>query len=284
VTVAREHAASRRQAGLAERAVRIALYFLGFVPIFLGIELGFRLWAMPLGPERDAERVRRFNLLTRWWGCSLTWLTRRVLDVDLEVRGAKPDGRFVILANHQSTADIVFLITAFAPLDLKYAAKKSLGRWIPSVSTYLVHGGAALIARTSSREDLAALRDLGRGLERWQGSAVIFAEGTRSEGGELGTFHPAAARVVARESGLPLLPACIEGSHAAKDLPSFARGMVGARVVVTIGAPRPAPANGPAFQEALEDVEAWVARTIDDVRAEAATRPPLGVPELRTSS
>ena len=254
--------------GRLERWLRLLLYFPCLFAIFVGIEVGFRVWAMPFRAPEDPERIRRFNLLTRWWGCSLSWITRTILGVRTVIRGERPPGRHVILSNHQSTADIAFLMAIFAPHDLKFVAKRSLGRGIPSVSTYLVHGGAALISRDESRDDLKALKRLGAGLERWDASAVVFAEGTRTEDGELGRFRSAAARVVARESGLDWLPLCIEGSHVAKTLPDFIRGMAGARIVFTIGEPRPAPRGAAECRAALDEIEDWVRATIESVRAE----------------
>ena len=97
---------------------------------------------------------------------------------------------YLIVANHQSMFDIpIFgglLFTNFP----KYVSKKSLARWIPSISYNLRRGGHALIDRGDRDQALGAIRALGEQVRERGVSAVIYPEGTRARRGELGEFKP----------------------------------------------------------------------------------------------
>jgi 1-acyl-sn-glycerol-3-phosphate acyltransferase len=102
----------------------------------------------------------------------------------------RPWTPYLIVANHQSMFDIpIFgglLFTNFP----KYVSKKSLARWIPSISYNLRRGGHALIDRSDRDQALQAIRALGRAVCARGVSAVIYPEGTRARAGELGEFRP----------------------------------------------------------------------------------------------
>jgi len=103
--------------------------------------------------------------------------------------GFRPDGRYVIVSNHQSMLDIPILGTLFRRSFPKYISKRSLGRYIPSVSYNLRHGGHALIDRGDTGGSIEVIRRLGERVHRQEVSAVIFPEGTRARQGQLGDFR-----------------------------------------------------------------------------------------------
>src|SRR2546427_12978341 len=75
----------------------------------------------------------------------------------------------------------------------KYISKRSLGRWIPSVSYNLRRGGHVLIDRGDAPGAVATIRELGRRVQAGGISAVIFPQGTRPRAGELREFRRAGA-------------------------------------------------------------------------------------------
>jgi 1-acyl-sn-glycerol-3-phosphate acyltransferase len=103
--------------------------------------------------------------------------------------GVRPDGRYVIVSNHQSMLDIPILGWLFRRSFPKYISKRSLGRYIPSVSYNLRRGGHALIDRNDSGGAIEVIRHLGERVHRREVSAVIFPEGTRARHGQLGDFR-----------------------------------------------------------------------------------------------
>jgi 1-acyl-sn-glycerol-3-phosphate acyltransferase len=214
-------------------------YFVAMLAVCLYCEAIGRVWTLWLAPKGSKIRVRRANRVTRHWNVVLTELTFRLLGARLDVRGELPPGRFIVVSNHQSTADVAILPWALRSLNLKFVAKEELGRYVPTVSMALKHWGSALISREATRQDIARIKTMARGLDHWDGSVVIFPEGTRSRDGRLRPYKAAAVRIVAHETGLPILPIAIDGTHVASDLVGFARHMIGARGVLTIGRPIP---------------------------------------------
>jgi 1-acyl-sn-glycerol-3-phosphate acyltransferase len=267
-----------RAMGAWERRARVLLYFLGLTAVCLYTELAFIFWAQGWSLFDPAGRRRRFNVLTSQWGYWLCELTRRVLKARLEVRGEIPPGRFVIVSNHQSTADIAILFWVFRNRNCKFVAKKSLGRGKPAVSRSLRLGGAALIARDPSRADLKNLRDMAASMEAWDGCPAVFAEGTRSRDGTVLPYQQAALRIVAKGSGLPLLPIAIDGTHVAPDLPGFIANMPGSSHLLTIGEPIPVERWRADFKQAVEEMHDWAETTIETDRQGGSIPPPPRAP------
>lgn len=258
------------------RSARLVIYFIALVVVCLYCEVIGRVWSLWLAPKGSEARVRRANLVTRHWHVVLTELTLRVLGSRLEVRGTVPPGRYIVVSNHQSTADIAILPWALRGLNVKFVSKEELGRWIPTVSMALRHWGSAMISREATRDDIGRLRVMARGLAHWQGSVVIFPEGTRSRDGRILPYKAAAVRIVAGEADLPLLPIAIDGTYVAPDLPGFARGMPGAVGTLTIGTPIPRHQWEGRLEDVVEDIRTWARDTIEMGRRDGSVVPPPG--------
>ena len=252
------------------RWARLAAYFAAVSGVCVYCEVVGRVWCMWLAPEGSRTRVRRANIVTRHWHVVLTELTLRLLGAQLDVRGTVPPGRYVVVSNHQSTADIAILPCALRSLNVKFIAKEELGHGIPTVSMALRCWGSALISRAATRADIARLRAMARGLAYWEASVVVFPEGTRSRNGRLSPYKVGAVRIVAKETGLPLLPVAIDGTHVAPDLPSFVRQMPGACGRVTVAAPIPPEVWGGRLNSVVEEIRAWARETIETGRRDGS--------------
>lgn len=129
------------------------------------------------------------------------------------LRGALPeaDGRpLIIIANHQSTLDVVGLGWYLRRLSPCFVAKRELGRGIPSVSFNLRHSGAALIDRNDARQSLAEIGRLGVRLHEEGGAVVIFPEGTRARRGGIQPFAAAGVKILLKKCPeARVLPVCI---------------------------------------------------------------------------
>jgi 1-acyl-sn-glycerol-3-phosphate acyltransferase len=251
------------------RGARLVAYFAGMAGVSLYCEVLGRTWCNLLAPPGSPERVRRANFVTRHWNTTLTRLTLWAFKARLDVRGDVPPGRFIVVANHQSIADIAVLASSLRSLNVKFVAKEGLGRGIPAVSLALREWGSALISRSGSRKDVASLRNMAAGLERWEGSVAIFPEGTRSRDGRVQPFKPAAVRIVAEVANLPILPVAIDGTYAASDLAGFAKNLNGAHGTLTIGRPIAPEEWRGNLDQVVQDVRAWIEDTVERDRASA---------------
>lgn len=145
----------------------------------------------------------------------LLWVFR-IAGTRLEVErspAVKPWTPYLIVANHQSMFDVpIFgglLFTNFP----KYVSKRSLARWIPSISYNLRRGGNAIIDRNDRDQALGAIRQLGDQVHQRGVSAVIYPEGTRARAGELGEFKPKGfLELMAAAPDVAVLPVAIDNS------------------------------------------------------------------------
>lgn len=95
-----------------------------------------------------------------------------------------PDNAPVIIAsNHQSMWDIPPLIWFLRKLHVKFISKKELGKGIPTISYNLKYGGSVLIDRKNPKQATSEIEKMGRYIQQYNRSVVIFPEGTRSRTG-----------------------------------------------------------------------------------------------------
>jgi len=121
-------------------------------------------------------------------------------------RHVPEEGGALIVANHQSYLDIP-LIAASLDRHVCFVARRSLAD--SKVLAFVMRQcGAVLIDRGSA--DRVALREIADHLAAGD-LVVIFGEGTRTHDGSVGEFK-GGARLIARKSPVPLIPASIHGS------------------------------------------------------------------------
>jgi 1-acyl-sn-glycerol-3-phosphate acyltransferase len=139
-------------------------------------------------------------------------MTRIALSVMFPLRftgceNVPAQGGALVLSNHQSHLDPPMLGVG-CPRQMRFMARLSLFHFSPF--GWLIQSlGAIPIDREGSA--LSGIRATIQSLR--QGHLVlVFPEGTRSRGGEIGTFKPGLA-VVARRAGVPIVPAAIEGAY-----------------------------------------------------------------------
>lgn len=146
---------------------------------------------------------------------SLLWVLRICgTRIDIERSPTiRPWTPYLIVANHQSMFDIpIFGGLLFSNFP-KYISKRSLARWIPSVSYNLRRGGNAVIDRTDRGQALGAIRALGAQVRDRGVSAVIYPEGTRARHGELGDFKPKGfLELLDAAPGVAVMPVAIDNS------------------------------------------------------------------------
>jgi 1-acyl-sn-glycerol-3-phosphate acyltransferase len=120
---------------------------------------------------------------------------------------------YIMVSNHQSLFDVPIFGGLLFSNYPKYVSKRELGRWLPSVSFNLTHGGNAIIDRDDPRQAREAIRELGLAAEERNVAVVIFPEGTRSRDGRLRPFRSGGlAELLAAAPSLPVVPVTIDGA------------------------------------------------------------------------
>jgi 1-acyl-sn-glycerol-3-phosphate acyltransferase len=241
-----------------------------FLPVFGLVMAGFdvaqrlaRLFGQR--PQEYVAGALQWSLVHAFRICD----TRVVVQRSPEVR---PGASYIIVSNHQSMFDIPILGSLFFSNFPKYISKRSLGRWIPSVSYNLRRGGHVLIDRSDAPGALEAIRALGRRVRAGDASAMIFPEGTRARVGELGRFKPGGTLALLEAApDTPVVPVAIDESWRLLQH-NFLPVPWGVRVRVHIGAPiaRHADEDGAALLERVrEEIAAMLAEWRGDAQAPA---------------
>jgi len=188
--------------------------------------------------------------------------------------------RFILVTNHQSLADIVMLVAAFPRHPLKFVAKRSLQRGIPTLSKCLRYGRHAIIDRTGAlHRTRRALVELTR-LDRRPlpdspyppCSLALFPEGTRSRDGRIGRFHRAGMRILAEQTGLPVVVAALDGGTGISRLHTL-RNLTGVHYRVKVLEILPPALDRRAVTEVLGRARQAIATQVASWRADAAGEP-----------
>jgi 1-acyl-sn-glycerol-3-phosphate acyltransferase len=194
-------------------------------PLAVAVFLGFYVHS------KLASKSRAHHVEKSW--------SRRLLaiaGVRVEVRGAdnvREGGPFVLVSNHQSLVDTPLLL-AYLPCRFRFLAKQSLFR-VPFIGGHLAKGGHVAVAREDGRSAIQSLAECAAKIRSQEVSVLIFAEGTRSEGG-MQAFKSGAAHL-AIQTGAPVIPITVEGTAAILPKNSFCLRPGSARL--TVGKPIP---------------------------------------------
>ena len=247
------------------------------VIMFLFNELRLAL-VLRWGPNRR-QRVERFMAIQ---GRRMLETVNRLcgLRYSFDTGAASLPHRFILVTNHQSLADILMLLAAFPRHPLKFVAKRSLQRGIPTLSKCLRYGCHAIIDRTGAlHRTRRALLELTR-LDRRPlpdsrfppCSLALFPEGTRSRDGRVGAFHRAGMRILAEQTGLPVVVAALDGGSGISRLHTL-RNLTGVHYRVRVLEILPPALDRRAVAEVLGKARQAIANQVAAWRGAAAGDP-----------
>ena len=182
----------------------VLVWLTGVLYMLVLFPLTFAVWLVML--PFDKERMVTHMLLVYQ-----SWLICHIMPVwSLETMGNLKSAKgktFVVISNHQSILDILFINSL--GMRFKWVSKIEntkvpvLG-WYLKMADYLTVDRGDRDSKDRMIED--ALSCLRRGT-----SVMMFPEGTRSAGGDLGIFKRGAFQL-AIASGRPVLPVVIDGT------------------------------------------------------------------------
>ncbi|MCP3901561.1 MAG: 1-acyl-sn-glycerol-3-phosphate acyltransferase [Desulfobacteraceae bacterium] len=167
---------------------------------------------------------------------AVTWAKTSCFLVPLKVRvlgkeNFSPEKSYIIVANHQSMADIIIL-QAYINLKIKWIMKKELES-IPLFGFACKKLGCIYVDRFNNASALASMQKARKSLSK-DSSVIFFPEGTRSRGGKLLNFKKGAFRF-AMATGRPILPITIKDSY--KILPADSVEVTPGQVTVVVHPP-----------------------------------------------
>ena len=196
--------------------------------------------------------------VTHLWGRVCLWIAG--VPVVVEGLDRLDEGeRYVIMANHESSLDIVVLLTALPPsVELRFLAKKSLFS-IPILGWAMKSAGFIPVDREDRSTAVATLSQTLAEVER-RGSPLVFPEETWTTDGRLLPFARGGF-LVALKAGLPILPVGLEGPRLV--LPPNEGILRPQPVIVRIGKPIPTVGLGVSSRRELM---ARTRREIDNLR------------------
>lgn len=170
------------------------------------------LWWPLLGIVRLSDRDPLRRKTGRWFrrlGPALATINPwRIRITGLE--NIDPAQAYVVVANHQSMADIP--VIAHLRIDTKWLGKAEAFRW-PVFGSMCRWAGDVPVDRSDRRKGAGAMLQCGRYLRQGV-SVVFFPEGTRSLDGRVKPFSEGPFLLAIREH-VPVLPITLEGSGSA---------------------------------------------------------------------
>lgn len=178
-----------------------------------------------------------------------------------ENRELVPNGApLIIVANHQSLYDIIAIIWFMRRWHPKFVSKKELGKGIPSVSYNLRHGGSVLIDRKDPKQAIPVIKGLSEYIEKYNRSAVIFPEGTRSKNGKPKEFAQSGLKILCKYApSAYVVPITINNSWKMVKFGFFPLGL-GNRLTFTVH--EPLAVNSMPFEELFIKTEEAVTSAV----------------------
>lgn len=185
----------------------IAVFAVTGIAIIVFIPLGLCTFLISLFGFKKPMNLILYKI-ARIWARVIIGLTGCRMTVEGTEHIPK-EGGFCFVANHVGIFDII-LALAYAGRPFGFIAKKELLS-IPGINIWILLLGGLFIDRKQPRKALATIS---RGVRRIKsgGGMLIFPEGTRSRGQELGPFLPGAFKL-ATQSGAVIVPVAITGSY-----------------------------------------------------------------------
>lgn len=185
-----------------------------------------------------------FTRFARGWARSILRLAGIRVRV-LHAERLRSDTSSVVIANHESFADILVLL-ATLPMQVRFLAKRSVFR-VPVLGWGIGAAGFVPVDRGDHAKGAAAVE---AALSRLEGgrSVVVFPEETRTRDGSLQPFKKGAALLAIR-SGLPILPIGLAGTRGI--LPRDTLTMAPGLVVASVGTPVEVTGRTPADRAAV---------------------------------
>ena len=152
------------------------------------------------------------QILARFWNKGILWVTGVKVDIH-GLEHVDKNGQYIIVSNHTSAFDIPVIMWGY-PYSMVMLSKKAL-KYIPLFGWAMWTSGSIFVDRKNHSSALSTMNQTVEKLKKSKSSICIFPEGTRSLDGKVRSFKKGAF-MLSLNSGIPILPAIIEGAFEAK--------------------------------------------------------------------
>lgn len=211
----------------------------------------------------------RYRFVNQNWCRLAVWLAKVVLGIRYEISGQEhiPERPCVILANHQSTWETMFLSAFFEPLS--QVIKREL-LFVPFFGWAMAMLRPIAIDRSNPKNAFKQLAKQGHDYLTSGSWVLVFPEGTRMPVGHLGKFSRGGA-ALAVNANLPVLPIA---HNAGQYWPKLGWNKFPGTIQVIIGPQMFAEGSGPrAILELNERAFQWVEHTQHQLNAASGQKP-----------
>ncbi|KAK7333517.1 hypothetical protein VNO80_30292 [Phaseolus coccineus] len=191
--------------------VPVIISWIRIVTCFVSMMLTTFIWAliMLVLIPWPYERIRQGNIYGHVTGRMLMW----ILGNPIKIEGAEySNKRAIYISNHASPIDI-FLIMWLTPTGTVGIAKKEI-IWYPLFGQLYVLANHLRIDRSNPMAAIESMKRAAQAVVKNNLSLIIFPEGTRSKNGRLLPFKKGFVHL-ALQSGLPIVPMVLTGTHLA---------------------------------------------------------------------
>lgn len=184
------------------------IFFMIYLGLYMLYSLIFSVKYKLLGAKgRFEEQEAYLDKVSSRWGRDMV----KGIGCTVDIIGIDniPEQNVLYVANHGGNIDIPLLL-GYLPKLKGFVAKIELEK-APIISTWMKRLGCLFLDRSSIRQSMDMIL---KGIEMLKNgkTLVIFPEGTRSKGTQLGEFKKGSLQLAVK-SGVPIVPVTIEGSY-----------------------------------------------------------------------
>ncbi len=149
---------------------------------------------------------------------TIGWITGNIIPpmtklggCDYEIFGQEniPEGPALFAGNHQGDFDVLMILFAFKRVPVIIA--KIEAKIIPIINVWMNLMHSIFMDRNDMRQSLLCIKEAEEQL-RHGNSVIVFPEGTRSKGPDMGEFKAGAFKA-AVNAGVPVVPFVIDGTY-----------------------------------------------------------------------